>query len=69
MARYCVNRNAQPTGEHEVHNVDTCGHLPFTENRIGLGSHVSCFTAVAAARQHFWNVDGCAYCCPQCHTR
>ncbi len=35
MPRYCVNRQAQPTGEHEVHNLDVgCEHLPDYSNRL-----------------------------------
>ena len=70
MARFCVNRNAQSTGEHEVHNLTArCSYLPQPGNRISLGEHSNCRGAVAAARQHFTNVDGCAYCAPACHTK
>lgn len=69
MAQYCVNSNAQPTGEHEVHNLATCTVLPNPENRVPLGEHLTCQTAVAAARNIYSNVDGCAVCSPACHTR
>ncbi len=67
---FCVNRNAQQTGEHEVHNLDaSCPHLPKPDNRRDLGSHPSCGAAVIAASELYNNVDGCAYCSPQCNTR
>ncbi len=69
MPNYCVNKNAQPTGEHEVHNVDTCNYLPETYNRLSLGWHSDCKGAIAEAKKYYSNVDGCAHCCPDCHTR
>ena len=69
MPNYCVNKNAQPTGEHEVHNLDTCSRLPDYANRQSLGWHSNCKSAVAKAKDYYSNVDGGAYCCPDCHTR
>jgi hypothetical protein len=67
---FCVNRNAQRTGEHEVHNLNvSCPHLPKLDNRRDLGSHPSCGDAVIAASELYNNVDGCAYCAPKCNTR
>ena len=67
---FCVNRNAQQTGEHEVHNLDaSCPHLPKPENQRDLGSHPSCSEAVMAASELYKNVDGCAYCAPKCNIR
>lgn len=70
MARYCVNRNAQPNGDHEVHNLDTCWTPPAPANRIDLGTHSSCVTAVATARARFpgARINGCVHCSPSCHT-
>lgn len=68
MAKYLVNKKAQPTGEHEVHT-DTCSFLPDRENRLALGDFASCQEAVRAARQHYNNVDGCKHCSWMCHTR
>lgn len=68
MPNYCVNKNAQPTGEHEVHNLDAfCNHLPDYSNRLDLGWHIDCQSAVRKAKEHYNNVDGCAYCCPTCN--
>lgn len=70
MPRFCVNRNAQPTGEHEVHNLDAgCGHLPAPQNQHQLGVFTSCASAVVAAGTIYSNVDGCAYCAPDCHNK
>ena len=68
MAHYWVNTNAQATGEHEVHR-DGCPVMPLLENRKHLGDYDTCRAAVAAATYHFSNVDGCAVCSPECHTR
>lgn len=70
MPRFCVNKNAQHTGEHEVHNLDAnCAYLPDPANRQSLGSHQDCRGALAEARKYYTTVDGCAYCCPACHRR
>ena len=70
MHRYCVNKNAQSNGDHEVHDVTVnCGNLPNQVNRIDLGYFSSCHGAVLEARKHFYKVDGCYYCCKPCHTR
>lgn len=72
MARFILNKNAQSTGEHEVHNLDVyCGHLPNVENQISLGSHNGCREAIQYARTQYPSatIDGCAYCTPTCHTR
>lgn len=65
---YYVNRNAQSTGEHEVHVLD-CPTPANEENRVYLGNFQTCAEAVIAARAVFENVDGCANCLPDCHTR
>ena len=70
MARYCVNKNAQSGGEHEVHNLNVArGCLPDPQNRQDLGFHSNCASALTAARRYYSNVDGCAHCTPECHTR
>ena len=65
---YYVNENAQPTGEHEVHN-SSCKYLPDVNNRIYLGDFTNCKDAVKEAKKHFNNVDGCYYCSHECHTK
>ncbi len=69
MARSCVNTEPQDTGEHEVHNLDTCRHLPHPTNRHDLGNHTTGHTAITAAKKTYRNVDGCAHCSPTCHRK
>lgn len=67
--QYCVNKNAQSTGEHEVHNVTAnCSYLPNLENRVNLGSHANCHGAVLTAKAYYPIVNGGAYCCSECNT-
>jgi hypothetical protein len=70
MPNYCVNKHAQPgSGDHEVHDLATIkGCLPSPANRIDLGWHASCRGAVAAAKSHYNDVNGCYYCANECHT-
>lgn len=68
MANYYVNVNAQPTGEHEVHQ-DGCSTPPLIHNRKNLGIFYNCQDAVKEAKKHYNNVDGCKNCIPTCHKR
>lgn len=68
MARYFVNRNAQPTGEHEVHK-EGCYRMPETQNRIYLGLFSDAIEAVREARRYFDDVDGCYYCASEAHRK
>jgi hypothetical protein len=65
---YYVNRNAQDDGYHEVHT-KTCTQGPDLANRIQLGEHSDCSSAVKKAKTHYSQTDGCFYCCKSCHTR
>jgi hypothetical protein len=67
MPYYCVNKNAQSNGDHEVHDSWANSCLPATWNQQDLGYHSSCSEAVTAARSYYSQVDGCAYCVPTCH--
>lgn len=67
MAKYFVNRNAQPNGDHEVHR-EGCRYMPLPQNRDPLGEHVMCQTAVNQARVRYPRANGCATCSPTCHT-
>lgn len=64
---YCVNRNAQDDGDHEVHR-GGCRYLPLPENRIDLGPCADCHAAVRAARKHYPRADGCYHCSRSCDT-
>lgn len=68
MPIYHVNKNAQPSGEHEVH-VNGCSHQPSYSNQTDLGYHSDCKAAVDKAKTLYSNSDGCAYCCPECHKK
>ncbi|MEZ7196874.1 hypothetical protein [Pseudodesulfovibrio karagichevae] len=68
MFRYYVNKKAQPTGEHEVHT-SLCSNKPLPENSIYLGEFPTCHGAIAKAREYYEEVDGCYFCCRECHTR
>lgn len=66
MEYYYVNKNAQPTGEHEVHK-SGCKWMP--SEKINLGQFSNCKDAVEKAKTYYSNVDGGAHCCSSCHTR
>ena len=67
MARYYVNKNVQPNGDHEVHK-SGCSWFPNPENRTYLGDFYSCSSAVIEARRYYTQVNGCYYCSEDCHT-
>lgn len=67
MPKYYVNKNAQSNGDHEVHE-EGCSHMPLLENRIDLGVHLNCYSAVIAAKVYYSQADGCYYCSEECHT-
>lgn len=68
MPNYVVNRQAQSNGDHEVHNADSCAFLPGTHNRVSLGFHSDCSSAVAAAKKLGYRANGCYFCAYACHT-
>jgi len=67
MFYFYLNKNAQPSGEHEIHK-DKCSYLPHPFNREYLG-YLSNFSQAkeAAKKLGYKNVDGCAHCCPEGH--
>lgn len=67
MAKYCVNKNTDVQGDHEVHKYG-CPWYPDAQNRIDLGECHTCHEAVRKAKKHYDNVNGHKYCCPSCHT-
>lgn len=68
MEHYYVNKNAQTSGEHEVHT-DKCIFFSDIINRLYLGYFATCEEAIKEAKKHYLNVDGCYYCCPKCHKK
>ncbi len=67
MPPYYVNKVAQPNGDHEVHT-DGCPHPAEIRNRHPLGGHLSCYSAVSAAKLIYPKANGCYYCSNPCHT-
>jgi len=67
MARYYVNDHAQANGDHEVH-VPSCSFFPEADNRTYLGEFSNCHAALRKAKEYYSQVDGCYYCCNDCHT-
>jgi len=68
MSLYYVNKNAQDSGEHEVHK-ESCEYLPTEDNLLFLGDFPTCAEALREARKHYPNVDGCYYCCFPCNKK
>lgn len=68
MPNYYVNKNAQPNGDHEVHEDKYCSNQPALENRMDLGYHTDCHGAVREARKTYNKSNGCYYCCRPCHS-
>ena len=66
--KFYVNKNAQATGEHEVHRED-CFWLSLATDVLYLGDLSSCAEAIRAARRVYFNVDGCKFCCKECHKK
>ncbi len=69
MPQYYVNRNVQANGDHEVHQTTGCPYPADEPNRIYLGHFANCHGAVTEARKYYTQVNGCAYCAPDCHTQ
>ena len=67
MNDYYVNKNQQSNGDHEVHILG-CSWMVNMENFIYLGTFYNCHEAVQAAKRYYLQVNGCYYCCRQCHT-
>ncbi len=68
MPKYLIDKRPRPTGEFEIH-VEKCPRLPVVEDRLYLGEFTRCQDAIAIGKRYFRNVDGCAYCIPESHSR
>lgn len=70
MADYIINMNPDTGGNHEVHK-KSCSHAPDETHQKALGSFEECKPAVAKAKEitNFTKIDGCFYCCNECHYR
>lgn len=74
MSRYILNKNKQDSESgknNEVHNENTCDHLPLLGNRIFLGYFNNCQDALSKAKSDYPgsknDIDGCYWCCNPCH--
>ncbi|RZJ69811.1 hypothetical protein [Flavobacterium sp.] len=67
MEKYYVNHNAQSNGDHEVHK-ESCRYFSSMTSRKDLGNHSGCASAVTEAKKTYKQSNGCATCCPSCHT-
>jgi hypothetical protein len=68
LNNWYVNDNAQPNGDHEVHQ-DGCHWLAQARSKSYLGLYDNCREPVIKARvYHYSQSNGCAFCAPYCHT-
>ncbi len=66
MADYYVNNNTDDNGDHEVHK-SGCHVMP--SNKKYLGDFSNCWQAVAEAKKHYTQTNGCWHCSRECHTQ
>jgi hypothetical protein len=67
MADFYVNNNAQPNGDHEVHEAG-CSWLAMVNSKKHLGNFSNCRDAVVVAKRTYSTANGCVYCAKACHT-
>lgn len=66
---FILNKNAQiTTGEHKIHT-SACKRRPKNESAIEIGEYYEAKVALCEAKKYFFNVDGCAFCCPSIHLK
>ncbi len=68
MKNYYVHKLADNKGDHEVH-VEGCNKMTVPSNFLNLGQFNNCWAAVAEAKKHYSQVNGCFYCSKECHTQ
>ena len=67
MDSYYVNNHVQSNGDHEVHKSD-CRYYKNGNSMKSLGNFSNCADAVKEAKKTYSQSNGCATCCPTCHT-
>lgn len=74
IGHYILNpqqQGADESNNYEIHNADTCSHLPSTTHQLTLGYFTTCHAALEEAKRRVpkWaeRIDGCAWCCPNCN--
>ena len=63
MAEFYIEKIAQSTGEHLLHNA-SCQQLPSKETIQYVGSIASAKSAIASAGKYFRHIAGCPHCIP-----
>lgn len=66
--KYYVNKNAQPTGEHEIH-IPGCKTFPEADNAKYLGDFYFYESAKREANKYYLFVDACKNCLPLHHKK
>ena len=67
MAEFYIETNAQPNGDHIVHNA-ACSLLPAKDSIRYLGSIASATSAMKRAAESFKHVNGCPQCTTASHS-
>lgn len=64
MGSYFVDRRAQPTGEHQIHDRDVCPPASFPPKGEAeyLGEFQECAQAMVVARLRYQRVAPCPWC-------
>ncbi|KZX58080.1 hypothetical protein A3710_20810 [Stutzerimonas frequens] len=62
---YYLNENADIEGDNEMHRLG-CSKMP--KNKLYVGTFSTCREALSEAKKMLSTADGCAFCCPNCHT-
>lgn len=71
MPQFIFNKRQQSNGDHEVHNTTKgCVFMPSNDNQVFLGTHASCKEAITYAKALYpsFRINGCYFCCNECHT-
>jgi hypothetical protein len=71
MDQYVMNKFAQHSGDHEIHNAtNPCHYMPMPQNQEELGYFHHCLDAVAEAKSRYpsYRINGCFFCVKECHT-
>ncbi|MCB0278528.1 MAG: hypothetical protein KDD94_03450 [Calditrichaeota bacterium] len=71
MPFFYVNKNKDEKGYNEVHDQDSANdhRKPEPYNRVNLGFHYDCESAIRTANSMGFNADGCGHCpaTKRCH--
>ena len=68
MYRYYVNDRPKKYGDHIVHR-EGCYQLATADGAMHLGLFSDCAAALDKARTRYRKINGCWFCCRDCHMR